>query len=134
MIYPILILSIIFIALGFIVTEDNAKYLLSGYNTMSEEQRKKVNIKAYIPYFRKFHILLGFSVLVFGVISDYFFGEAMSGSFLVLYIVMAYIYFIVMSSKFSKDGMTKWDKIGLVGLSMLLLFLIIGLMGKFLKF
>ena len=37
MITPILILSSIFIIIAFIVNENNAKYLLSGYNTMSEE-------------------------------------------------------------------------------------------------
>lgn len=39
---PILILSSLFIAIGFIGNENNAKYLLSGYNAMSEEEKTKI--------------------------------------------------------------------------------------------
>ncbi|MBS9767294.1 MAG: DUF3784 domain-containing protein [Flavobacteriaceae bacterium] len=53
MLFPIVLLSVIFIAIGFIVTENNAKYLLSGYNAMSEEERKKVNIKAFVSSISK---------------------------------------------------------------------------------
>ena len=65
---PILILSSIFIAIAFIVNENNAKYLLSGYNTMSEEERMKFDIKSYIPFFRNFHIFLGISLLIISLI------------------------------------------------------------------
>ena len=41
MIYVIIGMSVLFVAIGFLVTERNAKYLLAGYNTMSEEERKK---------------------------------------------------------------------------------------------
>ncbi|MFB9052776.1 DUF3784 domain-containing protein [Formosa undariae] len=34
-------MSILFIIIEFIVTENNAKYLLSGYNTMSDDTQKK---------------------------------------------------------------------------------------------
>jgi hypothetical protein len=44
MIYAILGTSLLFVAIGFIVDEKNAKYLLSGYNTMNEEDRQKVDI------------------------------------------------------------------------------------------
>ena len=68
MIYVILGLSLLFIGLGFLVTKENAKYLLAGYNTMSAEERKKVNLEKYIPFFRKFHIYLGISFGVFGAL------------------------------------------------------------------
>lgn len=68
-------MSLLFIAIGFIVTENNAKYVLSGYNTMNEEDRKKVDIKKYIPYFRNFHIFLGISYLVLGLTLTFFINE-----------------------------------------------------------
>lgn len=68
-------ISLLFIAIGFIVTENNAKYVLSGYNTMNEEDRKKVDIKKYIPYFRNFHIFLGISYLVLGLTLTFFINE-----------------------------------------------------------
>lgn len=100
-------MSLLFVAIGFIVTENNAKYLLSGYNMMSEEDRKKVDIQAYIPYFRRFHVFLGLSFLVFGVALNYLVHENAAGIFSVVYPILAYLYFITSSSKFSKGLSTK---------------------------
>jgi hypothetical protein len=38
--------------IAFFVTENNDKSLLSGYNTMSEQERQKFDIKSYIAYFK----------------------------------------------------------------------------------
>lgn len=121
-------MSLLFVVIGFIVKEKNAKYLLSGYNTMNEEDRKKVDIKAYIPYFRNFHIFLGISFLVLGTFLTYFVSENAGGIFLAVYPIIAYIYFIATSSKYSKGLSTKWNKIGVVILIGTLLF-IVGLLG-----
>lgn len=121
-------MSLLFVAIGFIVTENNAKYLLSGYNTMSEEERKRVDIKTYIPYFRNFHIFLGISFLLLGTILTYFINKNAGGIFLTIYPILAYIYFIATSSKYSKGISTKWNKIGVVILIGTLLF-VVGLLG-----
>ncbi len=112
MIYVLIGMSLLFIAIGFIVTENNAKYLLAGYNTMSEKERKKVDIKSYIPYFKKFHITLGISFLVLGYGINLI-NKNTAGIFLVLYPTLAYIYFAVASSKFSGGLNTRFNKIGL---------------------
>lgn len=52
--FVFIIICVLFIALAFILTENNAKYLLAGYNTMSPEERKKVDIKGLIAYFKSF--------------------------------------------------------------------------------
>ncbi|WP_041252056.1 DUF3784 domain-containing protein [Flavobacterium indicum] len=72
MIFAITFLSLIFLGLAFLVTENNAKYLLSGYNTMSEEERQKFDIKSYIAYIKNFHIFLGISIFIIGSILYYF--------------------------------------------------------------
>lgn len=128
MIYTLIGMSLLFVAIAFIVTENNAKYLLSGYNTMSEEERKKVNIKEYIPYFKKFHIFLGVSFLVLGLALTYFIDEIAGGIFIMVYPILAYIYFIVTSSKYSKGLSTKWNKAGIIILIGALIF-VIGLLG-----
>lgn len=102
MIVPILVLSSIFVTLAFIVNENNAKYLLSGYNTMSEEERQKFDIKSYIPYFRNFHIFLGLSLLVISLILLYFVNSDWSGIFLGTYPILAYVYFIWNTNQFIK--------------------------------
>lgn len=50
MIYVIIGMGLLFIAIGNILTLGNAKYLLSGYNTMSDEERMKVDIEPVVTY------------------------------------------------------------------------------------
>ena len=126
--YVLIGISLLFIAIGFIVTENNAKYLLSGYNTMSEEERKKVDIKAYIPYFRKFHIFLGVSFFLIGTLLTYLINENAGGIFVGVYPIFAYIYFICTSSKYFTGVPTKGNKIGVFILVGTLIF-VIGLIG-----
>lgn len=128
MIYVIIGTSLLFVAVGFILTENNAKYLLSGYNTMNEQDRKKVDIHAYIPYFRNFHIFLGISFAVLGSILVYFVDDNAGGIFLGIYPIVAYIYFISTSSKYSKGLSEKWNKIGIVVLIFTLL-IVVWLLG-----
>ncbi|SKC00125.1 protein of unknown function [Parapedobacter luteus] len=127
MIYVFIGMSVLFVAIGFIVTEKNAKYLLSGYNTMNKEDRKKVDIKSYIPYFRNFHVFLGISFLVLGTVLTYFVSENAGGIFLTVYPIIAYIYFYT-NSKYSKGLGGKWNKTGVVILIGTLLF-VVGLLG-----
>jgi hypothetical protein len=113
MLYVLLGTGLLFISMAFLVTEKNAKYLLSGYNTMSEEERQKVAIQSYIPYFRKFHLFLGISFIAFGLLLHVGIGESASGIFIGVYPILAYIYFIKESSKYWKGSGNKWNKIGL---------------------
>lgn len=127
MIYVIIGLGLLFMAIGFMVTEKNAKYLLAGYNTMKEEDRKKVDIKGYLQYFKKFHIYLGVSFTVLGVILAYFVSENAGGIFLAVYPILAYIYFFLTSSKYAKELSKKGNKIG-VAVLIGSLILVIGLL------
>lgn len=121
-------MGFLFVAIGFIVTEKNAKYLLSGYNTLSEADRKQVDINAYIPYFRKFHIFLGISFMILGTLLIYFISENAAGIFLAVYPILAYIYFISVSSRYSKGLGTKWNKASVIILIGTLVF-VTGLLG-----
>ncbi|OYX27747.1 MAG: hypothetical protein B7Z06_03495 [Flavobacteriales bacterium 32-35-8] len=93
----IVTIGLLFIGIGFLLTENNASQLLSGYNTMTKEERKKFNLKDYLPFFRKFHIFLGISIIVISLII-YQFSEKSLVFSLVLYPILAYIYFIWKSS------------------------------------
>jgi hypothetical protein len=128
MIYATLGTSLLFVAIGFIVDEKNAKYLLSGYNTMNEEDRQKVDMGVYIPYFRHFHIFLGISFLILATALTYLISENAGGIFLAVYPILAYIYFIVTSSKYSKERSAKWNKSGVFILMAALLF-VVALLG-----
>lgn len=107
MLIVIAILSLVFVGIGFIVTENNARYILSGYNSMSEEDRQKFDIKSYVPYFRNFHIFLGSSLLVIYFILFYFVSSIWAGMFIVTYPIVAYIYFVWKSNQFSAESTKK---------------------------
>lgn len=121
-------MSLLFIAIGFIVTESNAKYLLAGYNTLPEEEKKKVDIKTYLAYFKRFHIFLGISFLVGGSLLMYFFDENIGVIFIGVYPILAYIYFIITSSQYSKGLSAKHNRIGVFVLVGSLLF-VVGIIG-----
>jgi len=128
MLYIIIGTGLLFITMAFLVTENNSKYLLSGYNTMSEAERTNLDIKSYIPYFKKFHLFLGSSFIVIGLILHYAIGESASGIFIGVYPILAYIYFMKESNKYWKGPSNKWNKIGLYVLVATLI-LVVGLLA-----
>ena len=128
MMYTLIVMSLLFIVIGFIVTENNAKYLLAGYNTMNNEERKKVDIKAYIGYFKKFHLFLGASFFLIGILLIYSGFENETSIFIVAYPLLAYIYFIATSTKYFN---AKKNKIGALLLGIGLIFIVVMFMRDF---
>lgn len=100
--FVLLIISIFFIVLAFVLTENNAKYLLAGYNTMSPEERKKVDIKGLIAYFKRFFIFLGVSLMIVGLTAGYYLSEKNTALIFSFYIIIACIYLVISSQKFYK--------------------------------
>jgi hypothetical protein len=99
MVYVSLFLGLLFVGIAFLLNKDNAKYLLSGYNTMSEEQRKEFDLVGFLSYFRQFHLFLGISyVLIFLLLFS--FDEDLSGGFIIFYPIVSYLYFILKSRRF----------------------------------
>lgn len=61
-------MSLSYLAVAFVITPANARYLLAGYNTMSEEQQQAFNIDRYLtnffkPFFRKLALFPPLSLL-----------------------------------------------------------------------
>lgn len=115
-------MAFFFLIIGLVLTESNARYLLSGYNTLSETQRKKVDIKSYVPAFRKFHIFLAASFLIVGLIIAYVIGEDVAGIFMGVYPIVAYGYFMVISRKYFKGRNSRWQNVGLIVMAGALIF------------
>ena len=51
---PVIFVSAVYYAIGYYINEENSKYLLSGYNTMSEDERKRFDIEGYLKIFKPF--------------------------------------------------------------------------------
>lgn len=113
-----IILSVVFTSLGFVVTSGNAKYILSGYNTMSEADRAKMDIEGYLRFFKKFHITLGIT-LIAGYLVLSFINMNWAGTFMIMYPLLAYVFLIAKGNKFYKG--TKGQRAGTyVGMSIIL--------------
>ena len=105
--YIIIAISIFFVCIAFVVTEKNAKYLLSGYNTMSAEERKNVDLHSLITYFRNFFIFLGITFSLISLMLIYFVNKNVATVFICVYPVAACIYLVVNGQKFYKNPSSK---------------------------
>lgn len=124
MILVLLGLSLVFVAVGYIVTEKNAKNLLSGYNTMTEQERQAFDLLSYIPAFRKFHLFLGISLFFAGSAISILLGDSAAGIFMTVYPLLAYTWFIWTGKKFYTMQSPKSYRIGLAILLIVLVFII----------
>lgn len=124
MIYILVILPSLFIGLGFLITEKNAKNVLAGYNTLSDEERKKVNIRAYLQFFRRFHIFLGISYFLFGLLL-HLVSENATGVFMAIYPILSYIYLLWKGNRYFRNATGKLNRLGIFILSFTLVFILI---------
>jgi hypothetical protein len=98
----LVVLSIIFISIGFILTENNPKYYLTGYWNLSEQDREKVDLKNFLIFFKRFHIILGLSIFTIGLILFFFVSKKSAGVFITVFPIIGYLYFYFGQRKFWK--------------------------------
>ncbi len=114
MLFLIIFLGLLFVGTGFLLTEKNAPYLLSGYNTLSKEEQAKFDLKNYLPAFRKFHTFLGLSVLVVGLILHFLVSKNAGLVFVTIYPILAYIFFIFRTKKYETQSMRRKNSLGII--------------------
>ena len=114
--FVLLIISIFFIVLAFVLTENNAKYLLAGYNTMSPEDRKKVDVKGLIAYFKRFFIFLGVSLMIVGLVTAYYLSEKNTTLIISFYIVIACFIWLSVVKNFIKNDNYSNSKLILINI------------------
>lgn len=92
MLYLNIALGALFFSLGFWVTENNAQYILSGYNTMSAEEQAKFSLKEFLRRFKLFHMYFGVVFTAVGVVL-FSFAKELFGYHLGITPIAAYLYF-----------------------------------------
>lgn len=126
MIYVSIGLGLLFFSLGFIITPNNAKYILSGYNTMSREDQEAFPIVEYLKAFKTFHIWFGILYTALSVVFHLIDSDWV-GYHLGITPIVAYGWFLWTSRKFN-EGLSKDTKnnttLGLVLLSLTFAFVI----------
>ena len=68
MLITILFMSLLYLAIGYGINKDNAKYLIAGYNTMGPERQEKFDIEGYLNFFKPFFKKLSlFPPITYGI-------------------------------------------------------------------
>jgi hypothetical protein len=125
MIYFIIGIGLLFFLIGSILTVDNSKYLLSGYNSLNEEERSKIDIKPFVKFFRRFHFFLSFSFSIIGILFYLTVDKLFSELFIVFFPFVAYIFFFVYISYYFRNTNNKSGLI--VSLILILIIIIISI-------
>ena len=97
-------LAVIFISVSlalcsFIVNENNADILLAGYNTMSNDEKKRFDLINYLKFFRKFMLNVSLCTGCIYFISTIFFNIETSAIIYAIAICIPWPYFIIISNK-----------------------------------
>jgi len=114
----ICLLPLIYIAIGFIITEKNAPTLMSGYNTLSPEEQAVYPLKESVRFFKQFHWVMGLFTLLAGISLWSLAYYELALNVVVLLPLVAYIYFMyrqMRNAPKSQRGLMKF------GLGLLLL-------------
>ena len=96
----VIITDICFIGVAFLVNEKNAKYLLSGYNTMSKEEQESFDLKNYLIFFKKFFINLAIYSSLIYITSYIVFEESTAAMIYFFSILIPLPYMIYKGNKF----------------------------------
>jgi|TARA_B110000285_G_scaffold227866_1_gene289881 uncharacterized membrane protein len=96
----VLIADIIFISIALGLNKENAKYLLSGYNSMSKKERENFDIVNYLTLLKKFFLILaGSSTIVFTLLINLLNAKIAVISYS-SYLIIMLIWFIFKGNKF----------------------------------
>ena len=107
--YPVIFVSALYYAIGYFINEENSKYLLSGYNTMSDQERKNFDKENYLTFFKSFFKQQSLISFLIFQISYLIFKVEESLIFWSIYITIAIVYLVVKSQKFNKKPpLIKW--------------------------
>lgn len=101
MIWFVLLLPLVFIAIGFILTEKNAPTLMSGYHGLTEQEKAAYPLRESVHFFKRFHWAIGLIALLAGVVLFSLDEEDLAVQSVVLFPLLAYLYFIYRSIGFA---------------------------------
>ena len=54
--WGVVICNLTFIAVAYVINENNAYILLAGYNTMSKKEKESFDLNGYLIFFKKFFL------------------------------------------------------------------------------
>ncbi|MEW8995552.1 DUF3784 domain-containing protein [Clostridium sp.] len=123
----LLIIASLFFAVGICISKLKWYWLISGYNTMSKEEKANVEIEAFVKHMSKTFFLISLLNII-GFILNYFFNISVS-IFIVLTVIIL-LYFIYYSQRFNHNpGSSQETKIVLAVVIFIMLITTIPIMA-----
>ena len=96
----VIFVAVLYLAIGLLINKNNARYLLAGYNTMSEEKRKKFPIDSYLVFFKKFFNRMSIFTLLSALFFYLIFIEQTAVTIWAIFQIIPYVYFVFQSLKY----------------------------------
>jgi len=99
---PVIFVSALYYAIGYFINEENSKYLLAGYNTMSDEKKKKFDIANFLVLFKSFFKQQSIYSFFIFQLCYLAFNEETSTIIWSIYLTLAPIYLVIKSQQFKR--------------------------------
>jgi hypothetical protein len=87
-------LFLFFCGIGFMITENNANYMLAGYIRLTDEEKESFNLTEFIRKHKRFHLLFSITYLIVGLIVYFSLGITEASYWLVTSPLIVYAYYI----------------------------------------
>ncbi|MGJ1439527.1 MULTISPECIES: DUF3784 domain-containing protein [Sphingobacterium] len=95
----------IMLIMAIVINEKNARYILAGYNSMSEIEKQQFELVKYLKFFKNYLLILAVSYIVIGVILFEMFDNANIGIiFSVLYPFFGFFLLIYKSLNYYRSS------------------------------
>lgn len=105
------VIAIILAFWGGMINEETAPSLLSGYNTMSDEKKKKINFKGVAKIYNAVFYTIAALLVLIGSLSYFFENGKLWGTLFILTITWGFIPLFFLGKKYDTNTYSRWQYI-----------------------
>ena len=95
-------ISLLYLCIGYLINKKNSKYLLAGYNTMTDDERKKFDIDNFLKFFKYFFKLQSILSILIYTLFKFLINEKIALISYSFFLILYPLYMIIKSKKFYK--------------------------------
>lgn len=93
-------ISLLYLCIGYLINKKNSKYLLAGYNTMTDDERKKFDIDNFLKFFKYFFKLQSLLSILIYILFKLLINEKIALISYSIFLILCPLYMIIKSKKF----------------------------------
>ncbi len=92
--------SSLYFIIAYSINKENSKYLLAGYNTMTDDERKKFDIDNFLKFFKYFFKLQSLLSILIYILFKLLINEKIALISYSIFLILCPLYMIIKSKKF----------------------------------